>query len=150
MTTYIKRTLWKAQAHLYLIIALIAGMSGATFGQSAARPDRGIGPVGSHSISDLENISLTNGNVNLSIPLASLPPVAGGKLSWSVRAVYNSKMWDVTGTEFAPIPPFQGYTVNTVQQSDVGGWRIGRKLLYEPSSRLRRLCRHNTDQSCRS
>jgi RHS repeat-associated protein len=113
------------QARFCLIVALIAGLSVVSFGQSAARPDRGIRPVGSYSISDLENVSMTNGNVNLSMPLASLPPVAGGKLSWVVRAIYNSKLYDVTGTEVPPNPPVQGYTENYVQLSATGGWQVG-------------------------
>src|SRR5215211_5396307 len=65
----------------------------------AARPDRGVRPNGTYSVSDVENISLQNGNVNLNIPLASLPPIAGGKLSFGFSAFYNSKVWDVVRTE---------------------------------------------------
>ncbi|HEY3579656.1 MAG TPA: hypothetical protein VGK82_03900, partial [Pyrinomonadaceae bacterium] len=94
---------------------------------TAARPDRGTRPNGSYSISDIENISLQNGNVNLTIPLASLPPLAGGKLSWSLNAQYNSKVWDVSRTQqigqsFDGTPQY--YVVDNVQQSDRGGWRI--------------------------
>src|SRR5258708_4263541 len=64
--------------------------------QTAARPDRGIMPGASYSVSDTENISLSNGNLNLSIPLAGLPPIAGGKLKFTLSAVYNSKLWNVT------------------------------------------------------
>ena len=63
---------------------------------TAARPDRGIMPGASYSVSDIENISLTNGNLQLTIPLASLPPIAGGKLKFTVNAVYNSKLWNIT------------------------------------------------------
>jgi len=62
--------------------------------QEASRPDRGVMPNGSYAISDIENINVLNGNVNIRIPLASLPPIAGGKLSWTVSAQYNSKVWD--------------------------------------------------------
>jgi hypothetical protein len=67
--------------------------------QTAARPERGIVPGASYSVSDTENISLTNGNVNVSIPLASLPPIAGGKLKYTLSAIYNSKLWNVTRVE---------------------------------------------------
>src|SRR5690349_16933680 len=67
--------------------------------ETAARPDRGRMPNGSFAVSDIENISLDNGNVNLNIPLASLPPIAGGKLSWSLNAQYNSKIWDIVRTQ---------------------------------------------------
>ena len=95
--------------------------------QTAARPDRGMIPGASYSVSDIENISLTNGNVNLSIPIASLPPIAGGNLKFSVNAVYNSKLWNVTRSQ-ARLGPLDGcgsWVVDTPQVSDAGGWRIG-------------------------
>ena len=93
---------------------------------TAARPDRGIMPGASYSVSDIENISLTNGNLQLTIPLASLPPIAGGKLKFTVNAVYNSKLWNITRKENQQ-PPFGGcasWVVDTPQLSDLGGWRI--------------------------
>ncbi|HEX3253496.1 MAG TPA: DUF2341 domain-containing protein, partial [Pyrinomonadaceae bacterium] len=93
---------------------------------TAARPDRGIMPGASYSVSDVENISLTNGNMQLSIPLASLPPMAGGRLKFTVNAVYNSKLWNVTRQENR-LGQFYGcpsWVVDTPQLSDLGGWRI--------------------------
>ena len=66
---------------------------------TAARPDRGIMPGASYSVSDIENINLSNGNLGLTIPLVSLPPIAGGKLSLTLNATYNSKLWNITRTE---------------------------------------------------
>ena len=66
---------------LYLL-CLIVTCGSTAVSQQAARPERGTMPNRTYSLSDIENISLQNGNVNLSIPLASLPPIAGGKLSW--------------------------------------------------------------------
>lgn len=114
-----------------VLLVLYAVASDEAFSQtenSAARPDRGIVRGASYSVSDIENISLTNGNVNLSIPLASLPPIAGGKLSLGLTATYNSKLWDVVrAEEEAPgvvgCPP--KLVVDTPQLSDKGGWRIG-------------------------
>ena len=79
-----------------LISAFIVAFCLNVQAQEAARPARGMMPNGSFSVSDIENINLLNGNVNLNIPLASLPPIAGGKLSWTVSAQYNSKIWNVT------------------------------------------------------
>ena len=110
---------------LCLVIGLLTVLDRTALGQAASRPDRGIRPVGSYSISELESISLTNGNLNLSIPLAGLPPMAGGKLSWVVRANYNSKNWDVTSVEHAASPPFQGWTESLVQLSNGMGWQVG-------------------------
>jgi RHS repeat-associated protein len=107
-----------------LIVALFCGVVKSQ--TTAARPDRGINPGGSYSISDIENINLENGNVNLSIPLASLPPIAGGKLKLTVSAIYNSKLWNVTRSEEnGSYFPYRNYVVDTPQQSDAGGWQIG-------------------------
>jgi RHS repeat-associated protein len=91
----------------------------------AARPDRGVMPTSSYAISDIENINLTNGNLNLSIPLASLPPIAGSKLGFTLRAEYNSKGWDTVREELIsdPLNPVTKYVVTHLQQS--GGWRVG-------------------------
>jgi hypothetical protein len=93
----------------------------------AARPDRGTRPNGSYSVSDFENINFQNGNVNLTIPLASLPPIAGGKLEWSLNAHYSSKIWDVQRTQHigrAFDLSQHYYVADTIQASDRGGWRI--------------------------
>ncbi len=110
-----------------LLTSLAAVALAQTGSQTAARPDRGIRHAGSYAISDIENISLTNGNVNLSIPLASLPPIAGGDLSWTLRAVYNSKLWDKPGFEIFQAPPLSNYTLSILQLGDSVGWRIGHR-----------------------
>ena len=93
---------------------------------TAARPDRGIMPGASYSVSDIENISLTNGNVQLTIPLASLPPIAGGKLKFTLNAVYNSKLWNITRQEERRgfLDGCPSWVIDTPQLSDLGGWRI--------------------------
>src|ERR1043165_1095706 len=118
----------KSHANILLVLAIVLLSAPLTLAQTtAARPDRGARPNGSYSVSDIENISLQNGNVNLNIPLAALPPIAGGKLSWSLSAQYNSKVWDVVrnqaiGQAFDLSQHY--YVVDSVQQSDRGGWRI--------------------------
>jgi RHS repeat-associated protein len=97
------------------------------FSQQVSRPDRGIGAVAPYQSSNIENINLQNGNVGLSIPLASLPPIAGGKLEFTIKAHYNSKLWD-TYMEQRFTEPGEGATWFWVQKprvSDFGGWRIG-------------------------
>jgi hypothetical protein len=107
-----------------LLLALTIGISFDCLAQEAARPDRGVMPNGSYSISDIENINLTNGNVHISIPLASLPPIAGGKLSWTVTAQYNSKIWDITREQQNENPlSWQPYLVD--KPGVGGGWSIG-------------------------
>lgn len=92
--------------------------------QEAARPDRGAALNRNYLASDIENINLQNGNVQLSIPLAALPPIAGGKLSWTVSAHYNSKLWDVLRVQQEPVQaPWMPYVVDSPSAS--GGWTIG-------------------------
>jgi RHS repeat-associated protein len=113
---------------LGVIVTMLALLSHTTFGQSAAaRPDRGAMPTGAYSVSDIEKVNLQNGNLSLSIPLAGLPPIAGGKLSWTLNAEYNSKMWDSVRSDQQPDPidPATRYIQSDLQQSDMGGWLIG-------------------------
>lgn len=127
-STTLKSFVCKAVASFTLASTCLMASSLVAWAQGAARPERGVGPGNSYSISDIENINLTNGNVNLSIPLASLPPISGGKLSWTVSAIYNSKLWDVKRGEIeagAPPENIIRYMQEAPQLSEQGGWRIG-------------------------
>ena len=110
-----------------LVIALVSSLSATAAAQSAARPDKGMRPTGSYAVSDIEKVSMTNGNVNVSIPLASLPPIAGGKLSWTIAANYNSKMWDMNRVEEQDTStiPFTRWITNHIQASSNSSWIIG-------------------------
>ena len=113
---------------LITILALGLFLCQLSFAQAPARPDRGLTPLGTYAVSDIENINLSNGNVNLSIPLASLPPIAGGKLSYVLRAVYNSKMWDATKGEVQNEDPLQPpYVIDNLALSTLSGWSIGER-----------------------
>jgi hypothetical protein len=108
-------------------------------GQSASQPDRGIVSTAPYDSSGIENVNLQNGNVGLAIPLASLPPMAGGKLSFTVHAYYNSKLYDTYTQQRHIVPPENneglravGFNVEIPRLSDVGGWRVGGK--YEISA----------------
>ena len=116
---------WQRSTKFVLAAALVFVFFSLTMAQQASRPDRGLMPNGSYSISDIENINVLNGNLNIHIPLASLPPIAGGKLSWTISAQYNSKVWDVTRYQQNDDPlTWQPYNVNTPGAD--GGWVIGR------------------------
>ena len=105
-----------------LIAVLVIGVS--SLAQQAARPERGATLNRNYLMSDIENINLQNGNVQLSIPLASLPPIAGGKLSWTVSAHYNSAIWNVLRVQQEPMEaPWMPYVVDA--PSAGGGWTIG-------------------------
>jgi RHS repeat-associated protein len=112
-------------ARCVLFLTFLLGFELTAIAQTAARPDRGLQPSGSYAVSDIESINLTVGNVNLSIPLASLPPIAGGKLSFTLNATYNSKLWDVTRYQVKQNePPIYNYIVDTPQISSSGGWQL--------------------------
>jgi len=114
-----------------VLFVLLFGPNTSAFAQSekiGSRPDRGIVNGAAYSVSSIDAVNLQNGNVTVNIPLASLPAMAGGKLSYTLNATYNSKLWDVAREEkeAAPIDPGcpQYYTVETPVVSDAGGWRI--------------------------
>jgi hypothetical protein len=118
---------------VFLILMILTVFATTVFCQTTgARPDRGVNPGGSYAVSDIENINLQNGNVNLSIPLASLPPIAGGKLGLTISANYNSKLWNMMRDEReGSALPYRTYVVDTPQLDDTsnipnfGGWTIG-------------------------
>jgi hypothetical protein len=110
----------KMVATLVLVLAVCC----VTFAQEAARPDRGDRLSRNYLVSDIENINLQNGNLQLTIPLAALPPIAGGKLSWTVNAQYNSKIWDVLRyQEDAGDLQWAPYVVDLPAAN--GGWSVG-------------------------
>ncbi len=114
----------------YLLI-LISGIIAPSIQAQdlTGRPDRGTGGKGTETTSGIDNINLQNGNVSLQIPLASLPPVAGGKLSYSLTAYYNSSLWNAYRNEARGHLQNSGcdalYTTEVVLPADNGGWRIG-------------------------
>ena len=121
-----------------LTLALLCSLSQVVRAQAAAaRPNRGLVATNSYAISDIERVNLTNGNLNLSIPLASLPPVAGGKLGLTLSANYNSKMWDTARSEVQPDPLDinSRYAISQLQLSG-GGWSIGARyfITFEDAS----------------
>jgi RHS repeat-associated protein len=118
---------YKSFVGVVMVIASAILLPQGVSAQTAARPDRGLVPGASYSVSDTEAISLTNGNLNLSIPLASLPPIAGGKLNFSLSAIYNSKLWNITRVQhqLPPISNCGSWVTDTPQIGDAGGWRIG-------------------------
>ena len=110
---------------LLLVFGFLLLCSSTVISQEAVRPERGAMPNRSYSVSDIENINLVNGNVNLSIPLASLPPIAGGKLSWTITANYNSKQWNVI-REQADSPLDSNWSPYVIDYPAIdGGWTVG-------------------------
>jgi RHS repeat-associated protein len=118
--------------HLYFcLIILFLGLSsvvGVAAQDQTARPERGTGGMSTQASSQVDNINLQNGNVSLQVPLASLPAIAGGKLSYTLNAYYNSTLWNGVkeekwGTAMQGCTPT--YTTTTIVSSEDGGWKIG-------------------------
>jgi RHS repeat-associated protein len=133
----------KSRIAKFIRIGLLAiGIFGSAFGQSS--PDRGYQAANSYAISDLESINMTNGNLMMNIPLASLPGSRG--IGATISAHYNSKLWDTrlekrtdgvcTGEncqapscpDISSNPIESEYYQSLLQLSESGGWRIDNGL----------------------
>ena len=78
-----------------LIFALTA-LAGAVAAQSLPEkrsPDRGFRAGQAYSVSDIETVNTTNGNLILRLPVASLPAGRGGS-GFTLSLFYNSKLYD--------------------------------------------------------
>jgi RHS repeat-associated protein len=108
-----------------LICGLLLLLLGAVVQvQNPAQPKRGFYPAGSYSVSEVESVNTTNGNVILRIPLVSLPAGRAG-LSAGVGLFYNSKIWDTYSFQDGRFES-QSYTT-MIKPSQSGGWRYGIK-----------------------
>ncbi len=105
------------------VILLLFAISG--FAQDPPpNPDRGFQPGSSHSISDIETVNTTNGNLMLNIPLVSLPK-GRGEVGKSISLMYNSKLYDTT-VEDTLDSSGQMASQNMLRVSDNGGWKYTR------------------------
>lgn len=75
---------------VFLAGVVVKGQGGST---SPSSPQRGTGSPGIYGASGIDTVNLTNGNLMINLPLASLPPSRGG-LSNGLALVYNSKLYD--------------------------------------------------------
>jgi len=107
--------------NLAAVLLLLFGFVAANAQQEVANPQRGFQAGASYSISQIENINTTNGNLMLKIPLAGLPK-ARGEVSKSVNLVYNSKLYD-TSVEILPDLSNQLTDQNMLIVSNNGGWK---------------------------
>ena len=116
---------------LLLSCILFWGIS-SVYGQDGTR-NRGFYPGASYAVSNIETINTKNGNLMLSIPLASLPPSRGG-LTAGIGLFYDSKIFD-TFTYFDGRYPEGPYTTE-LKASEDGGWRYGFKYEFELVNRF--------------
>ncbi|HEV7646099.1 MAG TPA: hypothetical protein VGO50_19340 [Pyrinomonadaceae bacterium] len=124
----------KAVIFTFLPVMFLFIVTSTQAQQLTARPEQGFGAGGGYQTTNIDSISLQNGAVNLSIPLASLPPIAGGKLSYTLTASYNGKLWQTNQEEkwadpltVEPGVPHcpRSYSTQTLVQAEGSGWKIG-------------------------
>ena len=101
-------------------IALLAAVLSASInlmGQTAplnGSGARGMSPTGSYTISDIETVDNTSGNLTVRIPLASFPPGRAGQTA-GVGLIYNSAIYDTAPDGFGK--------VNLTPSTTGGGWQ---------------------------
>lgn len=112
--------------HLTIII-LVLSVSHSTVAQERD-PARGFKAGNSYSISEIENVNLSNGNLMLNIPLATLPGGRGTSPGYTVTLRYNSKIWNSRQERgFDNIPDENGsgyYYRELLERSYQGGWYL--------------------------
>ncbi len=115
----------KLYTAMLLGLAWLVTLNAGALAQQDNSPKRGTNPGGAYAISDIENISLSNGNLMFNIPLAQLP-ASRGAMSTGVSLVYNGKLWD-TVTEYVDNPNGVlggNYPYTIVQTGNGGGWSL--------------------------
>lgn len=121
-----------------LIGLLLSLISPAVFAQyePPANVRRGAANGASYSVSDIETINLTNGNLMLNIPLAELPK-GRGSIGQSLSLMYNSKLYSTGTDELMDITSQMSLQTRLLPNHD-GGWHYVRPSYYtmEVTSRL--------------
>jgi RHS repeat-associated protein len=110
------------------------------YGANAQQPDRGFQAANSYAATGLGAVNLTNGNVVLNIPVASLPAGRGGSPGYSVNLQYNSKLWESHQTSRDDGSPDENgntrYSVTSLGLSNRGGWRLASEYKLVITDRL--------------
>ncbi|MEZ5403663.1 MAG: RHS repeat-associated core domain-containing protein [Bryobacteraceae bacterium] len=111
----------KVQAFIALIAATAGSVRLAAQAPApSVRPDRGIRPGGAYHLSEIENVDVVSGNLNLSIPIAKLRPTPAGEPSFALSLHYNASQWDF-GLAWG-VRNNQTVVVYSLQKSPYGGW----------------------------
>ena len=76
-------------ALIVLSLALLGSL-----GMMAQGPDHGFRAANRYASFGLDALNVTNGNLVVNVPIASLPSGRGGSPGYSVSLQYNSKLWD--------------------------------------------------------
>lgn len=120
--------------HLMACLLLIAA------GSFAQLPDRGFQAANSYAASGLDAVNLTNGNMILNFPIASLPAGRGTSPGYQVNLQYNSKLWDSQQISHDNGTPDEygndNYQTTGLLPSDTGGWQLYSHYLLRVTDRL--------------
>lgn len=93
MKTRLTRNLLSLVSRLTFILFISLALHGASHVLAQDNtPKRGFQPANSFTLSDVETINTTNGNLILNFPIGSLPSGRGG-MSATMRLLYNSKLY---------------------------------------------------------
>lgn len=76
-----------------LLVAVLAMRAGGASGQTHPNLDRGFAPERAYQIGEIDQVSLYNGNLSITLPIGQAYPLDGG-LSYQLVLSYNSKLWD--------------------------------------------------------
>jgi RHS repeat-associated protein len=124
------RTLQCREAHrpvnnvkpLFIAAIFLLFFSALAQAQDKPQTERGFHPGQSYALSDIETISMSSGNMMLSVPLGALPPGRGGSPGFQLSLIYNSKLYD---THIDEVPNDIGVVENRVHlnSSKDGGWQ---------------------------
>lgn len=120
-----------------ILIACILLSVTASFAQL---PDRGFQAANSYAASGIDAVNLSNGNMMLNFPIASLPAGRGTSPGYQMTLQYNSKLWDSKQTSHSNgIPDEYGndhYQTTAVIPVEGGGWHLNSQYLLQVTDRL--------------
>jgi YD repeat-containing protein len=111
--------------------------------------ERGFKAERVYNVTGLDSVNVFNGNLTVSIPLGLAYPNNAG-MNWSLRATYNSKLWEfeqltytggldaaMNGTEYVNSVPGRRFNAGL-------GWLISMGRLIAPDDPVRRVRAHTT------
>ncbi|MGH9941341.1 MAG: hypothetical protein ACRD9R_03160 [Pyrinomonadaceae bacterium] len=110
-----------------LLLACVCPLASAQ--EDERHPQRGFHPGNSYALSDIESISMANGNLTLHVPLGALPAGRGGSTGFRLGLTYNSKLYDSHVEEVQQNLTIENLT--HLNESDEGGWRYDLPVGYE-------------------
>lgn len=118
----------RVNARLFSLMLLMVAILPATVFAQEKNPQRGFQPGNGYTLSDIETINTTNGNLILNLPLGTMP-AGRGSLPGVVSLRYNSKLYDSMieqTTDDSGVISSQ----NLLSQSLLGGWSVTTSLSY--------------------